>query len=55
MGEMYNKFKFANNREDLLQYISPDNLPRQYGGEADWELEKYVQQRASTECCNVNL
>mmetsp|Transcript_36855 Transcript_36855/g.71452 ORF Transcript_36855/g.71452 Transcript_36855/m.71452 type:complete len:163 (+) Transcript_36855:138-626(+) len=49
MGKLYDQFKFADSREDLLRYVSAENLPKDLGGEADWEIEKYIRKRIASE------
>jgi len=55
MGSMYDRFKFADTPEELFKYISPNNLPKEYGGTADWQLERYIKKRAANERVNLNI
>ena len=47
--ETFERFRFADTKEDLVKFIAPQQLPRNWGGRAFWSLRMYTTQRCLVE------
>eukprot|EP00960_Hanusia_phi_P000315 8547-Hanusia_phi.AAC.2 len=47
--ETFERFRFADTKRDLIEYIPADQLPTSWGGRAFWSLRMYTTQRCLVE------